>query len=127
VLLTDSTNYFSTNNNNPSNIVRPSWLGKLNTKLLINKEIAAVRLNRNTTLLEAITKRLIHKSTTIYFLGNNTRQNKPATILEEDSKKEKNNNAAKLKDNIFNILTTLKEYINLTTKVVEEGEDRLYF
>jgi len=46
-------------------------LGKFNTKLLVNKEIAAIRLNRNTTLLEAFTKRLARKSTTIYFLGDN--------------------------------------------------------
>jgi hypothetical protein len=48
-------------------------LGKFNTKPLINKEIAAVRLNRNATLSEAFAKRLARKSTTIYFLGDNAR------------------------------------------------------
>jgi hypothetical protein len=48
-------------------------LGKFNTKLFINKEIAAVRLNRNTTLLEAFDKRLARESTTIYSLGDNAR------------------------------------------------------
>ena len=51
--------------------MRPSRLGKFNTKLLINKEIVAVRLNRNAILSEAFTKRLAPKSTTIYFLGDN--------------------------------------------------------
>jgi len=72
-LLTNGTNYLSTNNNNASDIVRPSWLGKLNTKLLINEKIAAIRLNRNATLLKAFTKHLARKSTTIYSLGDNAR------------------------------------------------------
>jgi hypothetical protein len=46
-------------------------LGKFNTKLLVNKETAAVRLNRNATLLEAFAERLARKSTTIYSLGDN--------------------------------------------------------
>ena len=76
---------------------------------------------------EAFTKRSARKSTTIYSLGDNARQDKLATILEEDSKEEKDNNATKLKDNTFNTPTTLEEYINLTAKVVKEGEDRLHF
>ena len=51
--------------------MRPGRSGKLNTKLYINKEIVAVRLNRNAALLEAFTKRLVYKSTTIYSLGDN--------------------------------------------------------
>ena len=47
--------------------------------------------------------------------------------LEEDSKEEKDNNAAKLKDNTFNTPAALEEYINLTAKAVKEGEDRLHF
>jgi len=46
-------------------------LGKLNAKLLVNKETAAARLNRNAALSEAFAKRLARKSTTIYFLGDN--------------------------------------------------------
>ena len=68
---------------------------------------------------KAFAKRLARKSTTIY-LGDNAYQAKLATILKENGKNEKGNNAAKLKDNIFNALTTLKKYINLTkSKVVE--------
>jgi hypothetical protein len=48
-------------------------LGKFNAKPLVNKEIAAARLNRNTTLSEAFAKRLARKSTTIYSLGDNAR------------------------------------------------------
>ena len=126
-LLTNSTNYLPTNNDNTSNIVRPGQLGKLNTKPYINKETAAAILNRNAALLKAFAKRLAHKSTTIYSLGDNAYQNKLATILKKDSKEKKDNNAAKLKDNIFNTPTALEEYINLTAKAVEEGEDGLYF
>ena len=126
-LSTNSTDHLSTNNDDTSDVVRPSQLGKFNTKLLINKETAAVRLNRNAALLEAFTKRLVYKSTTIYSLGDNARQDKLAAILEEDSKEEKDNNAAKSKDDIFDTPTALEEYINLTAKVVKEGEDRLYF
>ena len=53
--------------------MRYSRAGKLNTKPLINKEIVAVRLNRNATLSEAFTKRLARESTIIYSLGDNTR------------------------------------------------------
>ena len=53
--------------------MRYSRAGKLNTKPLINKETVAIRLNRNTTLSEAFAKRLARESTTIYFLGDNTR------------------------------------------------------
>ena len=125
--LIDSTNHPFTNNDDASNVVQPSQSGKLNAEPLINKEIAAVKLNRNATLLEAFTKYLVYKSTIIYSLGDNVCQNKLATILEEDSKEEKDNNIAKLKDNTFNTPTALKEYINLAVKVVKEGEDRLYF
>jgi len=107
--------------------VRLGQVGKLIANLLINKEIVAARLNRNATLLKTFTKRLAYKSTTIYSLGDNARQAKLATILEEDSKVEKDNNAPKLNDNIFNTPTALEEYINLTAKVVEEGENRSYF
>jgi hypothetical protein len=48
-------------------------LGKFNAKPLINKKTAAARLNRNATLSEAFAKRSARKSTTIYFLGDNTR------------------------------------------------------
>jgi hypothetical protein len=51
--------------------VRLSRLGKLDIKPLINKEIVAVKLDRNTTLLKAFTKHLVYKNTTIYFLGDN--------------------------------------------------------
>ena len=89
--------------------------------------MVAVRLNRSATLLEAFTKHLARESTAIYSLGDNARQAKLATILKEDSKEEKDNNTAKLKDDIFNTPTTLEKYINLTAKVVEESENRLYF
>jgi hypothetical protein len=69
----------------------------------------------------------VYKNTTIYFLGDNARQNKLVTIPEEDSKEEKDNNAIKLKDDTFNTPITLKKYINLAAKAVEEGKNRLYF
>ena len=100
--------------------------GKLSTKPFINKETAAIRLNRNTTLLEAFAERLIYKSTTIPLLRDRARNTKLNTVPEKDNKEEKDNNAAKLKDNTFNTPTTLKECINLTA-TVEEGEDKLYF
>ena len=125
--MTDGTDYSFTNNNNASDIIWPGWLGKLNIKPLINKETAAAKFNKNTALLEAFAERLIYKNTTIYFLGDNACQDKLVAILKKDSEEEKDNNAVKLKDNIFNIPTTLEEYINLTAKVVKEGEDRLYF
>ena len=124
--LANSTNYFTSNNNDASNIVRYSQAGKLSAKPFINKEIVAIRLNGNTTLLEAFIERLVYKGTTIPLPGDRARDTKLNTILEKDNKEEKDNNAAKLKDNIFNTPTILEERINLTT-IVEEGKDRLYF
>ena len=69
--MTDGTDYPFTNNDNASDIVRPSRSGKLNTKLLIDEEIAAAKLNRNAALLEAFAKYLVYKSTIIYSLGDN--------------------------------------------------------
>ena len=69
--MTNGTDYPSINNDNASNTVRPSRLGKLNTKPLVNKEIAAAKLNRNAALLEAFAKRSTYKSTIIYSLKDN--------------------------------------------------------
>jgi len=76
-------------------------------------------------LLEAFIERLVRKGTTIS-LPRDRAHNKLDTILKKDNKEEKDNNAAKLKDNTFNTPTALEECINLTT-IVEEGKDRLYF
>ena len=70
--LTNGTNHPSTDNNDASNIVQPSWSGKLDIEPLINEEIAAAKLNRSATLLKAFTKHSVHKSITIYSLGDNT-------------------------------------------------------
>ena len=43
-------------------------MGKLSTKLLINKEITAVKLDKNATLLEAFVKDLVLKGTTVPLL-----------------------------------------------------------
>ena len=114
------------NNNDASDIVRYSWAGNLSAKPFINKEIAAIRLNRNTTLLEAFIERLVYKGTTIPLPRDRARNTKLNTILKKDNKEKKDNNATKLKDDIFNTPTALEECINLTA-IVEEGEDRLYF
>ena len=101
-------------------------MGELSTKPFINKEIAAIRLNRNTTLLEAFIERLVRKSTTIPLLKDRARNTKLNTILKKDNKEEKDNDDAKLKDNTFNTPTALGKCINLTT-IIKEGEDGLYF
>jgi len=90
-------------------------MDKLSAKLFVNEETAAIRLNRNTTLLKAFIERLVRKSTTVPLLRDKARNTKLNTVLEKDNKKEKGNNAAKLKDNIFNTPTALEEYINLAT------------
>jgi hypothetical protein len=77
-------------------------------------------------LLEAFIERLVRKSTTIPLPGDRARDTKLDTILEEDNKEEKGDDAAKLKDDIFNTPTALKECINLAA-IVEEGEYKLYF
>ena len=66
--MADGINYFTSNNNNAGNIIRPSQSGKLNTKLLINEETTAVKLNKNATLLETFTKDLVLKGSTIPLL-----------------------------------------------------------
>ncbi len=38
----------------------PGWSGKLNAEPLINKEITAVRLDRDIVLLEALIKDLVY-------------------------------------------------------------------
>ena len=65
----------------------------------------------------------MRKSITIPLLGDRARDTKLNTIPEKDNKEEKDNNAAKLKDNIFNTPTALEEYINLTA-IVKEGKNR---
>ena len=77
-------------------------------------------------MLEAFIERLVRKSTTIPLLRDRAYNTKLNTILEKDNKKEKDNNATKLKDNIFNTPTTLKECINFAA-IVEEGKYKLYF
>ena len=101
-------------------------MGNLSAKPFINKETATIRLNRNTTLLEAFIERLVRKSTTIPLLRDRAYNTKLNTILEKDNKNEKDNNAAKLENNIFNTPTALEEYINLTA-IAEEGKNGLYF
>ena len=66
--LANSTDHFTSNNNNTSDTVRPSQQGKLDTKLLINKEIIAVKLNKNAALLEAFMEDLVLKGTIIPLL-----------------------------------------------------------
>ena len=106
--------------------MRPSWLGKPDAKPLINEEITAIRLNRKATLLETLTEDLVREGTTVPLPKDRAYNTKLDTVLEEDSKEEKDNNATKLKDDIFNTPTTLEKYINFAA-IVEESEDRLYF
>ena len=68
----------------------------------------------------------MRKSTIIPLPRDRARNTKLDTILEEDNKGEKGNDAAKLKDDTFNTPTALEEFINLTT-IVEEGKYKLYF
>ena len=77
-------------------------------------------------MLEALTEHLVRKGTIIFLPRDRARNIKLDTVLEEDSKENKNNHAAKLKDNIFNTPAALKKYINFTA-TVEEGKDGLYF
>ena len=106
--------------------MRYSRAGKLSAKPFVNKEIVAIRLNINTASLEAFIECSVRKGTTIPLPKDRARNTKVDTILKEDNKEQKDNNAAKSKDNIFNAPTALEEYINLTA-IVEEGKYRLYF
>ena len=106
--------------------MRPSQSGKLNIKPRINKEIIAIRFNRNTILLETLIKDLVYKGIIIPLPKDRAHNTKLNTILEENNKKKKNSSAAKSKDDIFNILTALEKYINFAT-IVEENKDGLYF
>ena len=78
-------------------------------------------------MLKAFAEHLTRKNTTIYSLGDNAYQAKLVIILKEDNKEEKDNDAPKSNDNIFNTPTALKEYINLATKTVKEGKNRSHF
>ena len=104
----------------------PSQSGKLNAEPLTNKEITAIRLDRDTVLLEAFIEDLVRQGTTVPLFRDRVYNTKLDTIPEEDSQEEKDNNTTKLKDNIFNVLTTLKKYINLTA-IVGEGKNRSHF
>ena len=66
--------------------MRYSWAGKLSAKLFINKEIVAIRLNRNTTSLEAFIECLVRKGTTLPLPKDRARDTKVDTVLEEDNK-----------------------------------------
>ena len=82
--LANSANYFNSNNNNTSDVVRYSRACKLSIKPFINKEIVAIRLNRNTALLEAFTERLVRKGATIPLPRDRARNTKLNTILEKE-------------------------------------------
>ena len=71
-LSTNNTDHPFTNKDNANNTMRPGQAGKLIANTLVNKKTAAIKLNRNTTLLKTFTKHLTHKNTTIYSLRNNT-------------------------------------------------------
>jgi len=71
--LANSINHPSTNKDNANDVVRPSQVGKLSINLFINKDIIAIRLNRNIALLEAFAKHLVYKSTAIHSLRDNAR------------------------------------------------------
>ena len=60
-------------------------MGKLNAKLLINKEIIAVRLDRDTVLLEALVEDLVRQGTTVPLLRDRACNTKLNTILKENS------------------------------------------
>ena len=68
----------------------------------------------------------MRKGTTILLPRDRAYNTKLNTILEEDSKENKDNDAAKSKDDIFNTPTTLEKYINFTA-TVEEGKNGLHF
>jgi len=70
-LSTDNIDHPFTNKDDASNVVRPSWVGELIVDTLINEEIIAARLNRNTALSKAFVECLAHKSITIHSLGDN--------------------------------------------------------
>ena len=124
--LANGTNYFTSNNNNASNAVQPSQLGKLNTEPLINKETTAARLDKNSALLEALTEESVHKGTTVLLHKDRACNTKIDTILEEDSNKEKDNDAAKSKDDKINTPAALEKCMNFAA-TVEENKDGLYF
>ena len=123
--MANSTDNF-TSDNNANDTVRPSQLGKLDTKPLINEETIVARLNKNAVLLETLAEDLVYKGITIPLPGDKAYNTKLDTVLEEDSEKKKNDGAAKLKDNIFNTPAALEKYINFAT-TVEESENRLHF
>ena len=88
--------------------------------------MVAIKLNRNTILLEAFIEYLVHKSITVPLLRDRAYNTKLDTVLEEDNKEEKGDDAAKPKDDTFNTPTALEKYINLAA-IVEEGKYKLHF
>ncbi len=101
-------------------------MGKFNVKPLVNKETIAIRFNKNTTLLKALAKDLVYKNTIIPLPRDKACNTKLDIILKEDSEKEKNNGATKLKDNTFNTLAALEKYINFAV-TMEESKNRSHF
>ena len=108
-------------------LFRSGRSGKLNAEPLVDEEIAAAKLDRNAALSEAFAERSARESTIIHSLGDNARQDKLATIPEEDSEEEKDDDTAKSKDDTFDTPAALEEYMNLAAKAVEEGEDGSHF
>ena len=76
--------------------------------------------------METFVEDLIYKDIIIPLPKDKAYDIKLNTILEEDSEKEKNNGAIKLKDDIFNTLAALEKYINFVA-TVEESKNGLYF
>ena len=122
----NSTDHFTSDNDDASDVVRYSQAGKLSAEPFVDEETATIRLNRNTTLLEAFAERSVRKSTTVPLPGDRARDTKLDTVPEEDNKEEKGDDAAKLKDDTFNTPTALEEFINLAA-IVEEGKYELHF
>jgi len=106
--------------------VQPSQSGKLNAKPFVNKEIIAIKFNKNVALLEALVEDLICKGIIIPLPKNKAYNTKLNTVPKEDSQKKKNNSATKSKDNTFNMPAALKKCINFAA-TVEESKDRSYF
>ena len=81
---------------------------------------------KNTALLKALIEDLVYEGTIIPLPGDRAHNIKLDTVLEEDSKEEKNDGAAKLKDNTFNTPITLEKYINFAI-IIKESKNKSYF
>lgn len=80
----DGADHFNSDNDDASDAVRHGRAGKLSVEPFVNEETVAIRLNRNTALLEAFAERSVREGATVPLPGDRARDTKLDTVPEKE-------------------------------------------